>query len=136
MLLRAPVGALAVEGEPQSPTPFLEMKQGDDEVHPQRNRYGMLRWAGDYFEGGEGKKEEEERLSHSERRGLWASGRKRKFFTAAQRQIVSFKLCTKDVRGALHGNSPDAHKPPPPHHTPTPILRSVGLDFRERGKKS
>lgn len=33
--------ALVVEGEPQSPAPFLETKQGDDEVHPQGNRYEM-----------------------------------------------------------------------------------------------
>lgn len=60
----------------------------------------------------EREKKEEEKLSHSERPGLRASGRKRKFLRAAQRQIVSFKLCAQDVRGALHGNSPDATTPP------------------------
>lgn len=84
----------------------------------------------------EGGKEEEERLSHSER--LWrregrASGRKRKFFTAAQRPIVSFKLCAKDVRGALHGNSPDEPPHPPFLEALAWISGKVGRKVRQEG---
>lgn len=101
----------------------MAMKKGDGEAHPQRNRYVMGRLIEGYFEVGEGKKEEE-RLSHTHwmkqkrrervgsnqwERGVRASERKKKFFTAAQRQIVWFKLCAMDVRGTLGGNSPGAH---------------------------
>lgn len=56
-----------------------------------------------------GGKKEEERLSHTQwEMGIRASERKQKFFTAAQRQIVSFKLCATDVRGTLGRNSPGA----------------------------
>lgn len=41
------------------------MKKGDDEEHPQRDRYVMERQIKDQFEGGEGKKRGGETESYS-----------------------------------------------------------------------
>lgn len=97
-----------------------DTKKGDDEKNPQRGCYVMERLIGDYFEEGKKRGGETESYSYSKwnrggvreegavnskREGVQASERKQKFLTAAQRQIVWFKLCAMDVSGKLSRHS-------------------------------